>query len=92
MIGEIGIGHERADAQAPAGRRLDLAEGKPGDVDQRLGLLDIHLHEIDQIGAAGDEFGARAAGHQAHRLGDAAGPRILEIDHGWPIACWPIAC
>ena len=54
-------------------------------------LLDIHLHQIDQIGAAGDEFRARAAGHQAHRIGDAAGARILEIDHDCPV-CWPIAC
>ena len=24
----------------------------------------------------------------AHRVGDVAGPRVLEIDHDCPIACW----
>ena len=32
--------------------------------------LDIHLHQIDQIGAAGDEFRRRTCGDLAHRVGD----------------------
>ena len=72
-----------------AGGLLDLVERQPRDVDQLGRPLDIHLHQIDQIGAAGDEFRARARGHLAHRVGDVAGARILEADHGCAsIACW----
>ena len=72
VIGEIGVAHERADAKPAACGLLDLVERKPGDVDQLGRPLDIHLHQVDQIGAAGDEFRPRAGGHLAHRIGDIA--------------------
>jgi hypothetical protein len=48
-------------------------------------------YQIDQIGAAGDEFRARIGGDLAQRVGDVGGARILEIDHDCP-TCRPIAC
>jgi hypothetical protein len=50
--------------------------------------IDILLHEVDQVGAAGDEFCRGIGGNLAHRIGDVAGPCVLEIDHDCPIACW----
>ena len=88
VIGEIGVAHERADAQAAARRVFDLLQRQPRDVDQLRRPLDIHLHQIDQIGAAGDEFRVRVASDLAHRVGDVAGARILEVDHDRPITCW----
>jgi hypothetical protein len=65
-----------------------LVQGKLGDVDQLGRPLDVHLHQIDQIGAAGNEFRRRAPGHLAHRVCDVAGTGILEVDHDSLIACW----
>ncbi len=46
------------------------------------------LHQVDQIGAAGDEFRGRVGGDPAHRVGDVAGSGVLEIDHDLhPCAC-----
>ena len=88
VIGKIGVAHERPDAKAAACGLLDLVERKPGDVDQLRRPLDVHLHQVDQIGAAGDEFRPRARGHLAHGVGDIRRTRILEVDHDCPIACW----
>jgi hypothetical protein len=88
VIGEIRVAHQRADAEPAIGSVLNLVEGKPGDIDQLRWPLDVHLHKIDQIRAPGDELCAWAVGHEAHRLGGAVGARILEVDHGCPIACW----
>jgi hypothetical protein len=87
VIGKIGIAHERPDAKPAALGLLDLVERKPGDVDQLRRPLDVHLHEIHEIGAAGDEFRPRARGHLAHCVGHIACTRILKADHECPIAC-----
>jgi hypothetical protein len=61
-------------------------------VDQLGRPLDVHLHQVDQIGAAGDELRTRACSHLAHRVRDIAGTRILEADHDCcPMACWMAA-
>ena len=59
--GKIGVADQRADAQAAVRRRLDPVEAEVIDVDQMLRRLDLQLHQIEQIGAAGDEFGALGA-------------------------------
>ena len=59
VIGEIGIRHERADAQAASGSLLDLVERQARDVDQPGRALDVLFHQVDQIGAACDEFRRR---------------------------------
>ena len=91
VVGEVGVRHQRADAQAAARRLLDAVERQPRDVDQPRRALDIVLHQVDQVGAAGDELRARVGGDLAHRVGDVGGARILEVDHDClpcAIACW----
>ena len=86
VIGEIGVRHQRADAQAAVRGFLDALERQPRNVDQPRRPFDILLHQVDQVGAAGDEFRARIGGDPAHRVGNVAGARVLEIDHDCPIA------
>src|SRR5262249_59064687 len=56
VIGEIGVTYERPDTQATGRRVLDLLQRQPRDVDHLRRPFDIHLHQIDQISTAGDEF------------------------------------
>ena len=73
----------------PSGGLLDVVERQPRDVDQPRRALDILLHQIDQVGAAGDELRRRIGRDLAHRVGDVGGARVLEIDHDLAsIACW----
>ena len=89
VIGEVGVRHERADAQPAVRGLLDGLERQPRDVDQPRGAFDILLHQIDQVGAAGDEFRRRIGRDLPHRVGDVGGARVLEIDHDCrSIACW----
>ena len=57
--GEIGVAHQRADAQPALGRRLDRVERQPVHVDEVRRRFDLQLHQVEQVGAAGDELGAR---------------------------------
>ena len=88
VIGEIGIGHERADAQAPVRRLLDGLERQARDVDQLRRARHLVLHQVDQVGAAGDEFRSRIGCNLSHGVGDVGCPRVLEVDHDRPITCW----
>ena len=45
----------------PSGVALDLVQRQAVHVDEMRGLLDLELHEVEQVGAAGDEFGAGIA-------------------------------
>jgi hypothetical protein len=45
----------------PPWRGFDLVERQAVDVDQVLWGLDLQLHQVQQIGAAGDEPGAGRA-------------------------------
>ena len=81
VIGEIAIGHQRADPQATVPGLLDLVERQMRDVDQLRGARDILLDEVDQIGAAGDEFRGRVRCDLAHGVGDVARARIAEVVH-----------
>ena len=91
VIGEVGVRHEGTDAQAPCRSLLDRLERQPGDIDEPRRPLDVPFHQVDQIGAAGDEFRARVGRDLAHGIGNVLGARVLEIDHGLPplasIAC-----
>jgi hypothetical protein len=91
VIGEIAVRHECADAHASVCSLLDCLKRQPGDVDQPQGAFDIIFHQIDEIGAAGDEFGRRIASDLSHRVGDIRSARVLKVDHHLvPIAF--IAC
>ena len=48
-------------AQAAVVGRLDLVEPEVLHVDQMRRRLDLELHQVEQVGAAGDELGARRA-------------------------------
>ena len=49
----------------PSGEFLDLGERQAGDVDEPLGPFDAHFHEVEQIGAAAEDFGVRVVGEFA---------------------------
>ena len=61
MGSEVGIADEGADAEAAIGGVFDFVEGEAVDVDEVRRGLDLQLHEVEQIGAAGDESGAGVA-------------------------------
>ncbi len=87
VIGEVGVRHQRADAQAAVRGFLDGLERQARNVDQPRRAFDVLLHQVDQVGAAGDEFRRRIGRDLAHGVGNVAGARVLEIDHDCPIAC-----
>ena len=58
MRGQVGVAHQRADAQAAVCRHLDLVQRQAIDVDEMRRRLDLEFHEIEKVGAAGDELGA----------------------------------
>ena len=72
--GEVGVAHQRADPQAAIGASLDLVEREAVDVDQVRRRLDLELHQVEQIGAAGDEAcaPARARGRRRGSPANAA--------------------
>ncbi len=55
---EIAVANQRADTQAASGSLFDLVERQPVDVDEFRWRLDLELHQVEQIGAAGDDPGA----------------------------------
>src|SRR5258708_21517809 len=81
MIGKIAVGNQRADPQAAVFRLLDLIEREMSDVDQSRRACDILLHQVDQVGATGDEFCGRVRRDLAYGVSDVARSRISEIVH-----------
>ena len=76
----------------PSGVSSTVLSGSREMSISRNGLFDIVFHQVDEIGAAGDEFGRRIGRDLPHGIGDVGGAGILEIDHDLPpiavIACW----
>ena len=91
MPSEVGVRHQRADAQSAISCFLDLPKGQPRNVDQQRRTFDILFHQVDQIGAACNEFGGWVAGDVVHGVGDIGCARVLKIDHDDLIACWMAA-
>jgi hypothetical protein len=58
-----------------------IVSGYSRDVDHFRRSFDIHLHQIDQIGAAGDEFRVWIASDLPHRVHNIVGARIVKVDH-----------
>jgi hypothetical protein len=54
--GKIAVPYQRADTQAAIRRLLDLVERQAVDIDQARRRLDLQLHQVEQIGPAGDDF------------------------------------
>jgi hypothetical protein len=80
--GEIAVRHQSADAQAAVFGLLDPVERQMGDVDQPRRLRDMLLDEVDDVGAAGNEFRLRVSCDLANGIGNVRRPRIAEIVHG----------
>jgi hypothetical protein len=79
--GQVGVAHQRADAQAALRRGLDLVQRQAVHVDQMLRRFDLQLHQVQQIGAAGDEAAARRAEGGRRRLGRGLRALIGECPH-----------
>ena len=60
--GEVAVADQRADPQAALRGRLDAVEVEPVDVDQPVRRHHLELHQVEQVGAAGDEGCARSGG------------------------------
>jgi hypothetical protein len=88
VIGEIGVAYERSNTQPTVRRVFNLVQRQPRDIDHLRWSFDIHLHQIDQISTAGDEFRVWVVSDLAHRVSNVVGARILEINHDRPITCW----
>ena len=82
--GEIGVAHQRADAQPALRRRLDLVEREAVHVDQVRRRLDLQLHQVEQVGAAGDELGAWVARGSRRGLGRRVRALVGEGLHALP--------
>lgn len=54
--GQIGIAHQRADAQATLGCGFDLIQPQVVDVNQLQRSFDVEFHQIEQVSAAGNEL------------------------------------
>src|SRR6185503_8952013 len=82
VISEIAVRHERPDAQASGLRFLDFGKRQAGDVDQPSRLCDILFQKVDEVGAAGDEFGVGISGDLTDGVPYVARLDVIESDHG----------
>ena len=70
IMREIGIAHQRADANAAIGQTFDPVEPRQArDVDETVRTADAALHQVEQIGAGG-EIGGAGLGGGRDGLGD----------------------
>src|SRR5207253_2968275 len=96
VVSHIRVTDDRANRQAAIGKRFDLVQWQPIDVDQRLRLFHIQLHEIDQCCPTADEANLRSLLSCARlsRTGDSlsaiAGSRELKSFH--PVFCGLAFC
>ena len=89
--GKVGIPHQRADPQAAFGGRFDLVELEPVDVNEVCRRLDFELHQVEKIGAAGNEFGAGNACGGRRSFGRRLRALVGESPHAFPPATSVIA-
>ena len=62
VVRDVGVAGEGAEEEASVGRGLDVGEGEAVDVDEGVGALDVELHHVDEVGAAGEDAGLRING------------------------------
>src|SRR3978361_1693148 len=93
MLRWVAVSDQRADPDsATVGQRLYLGEHEPVEIDQLVWSLHAHLHEVDEIGAAADEFCLRVGGHAVDRALRIVRPGISERAHDCAPPIWPRAC
>ena len=73
VVGDVRVRHERPDLEPAVVAPTDLAQVEAVDVDQPRRPLDVLLHEVEQVGAAGDEPGPDAGGDVADGRGHVIG-------------------
>jgi hypothetical protein len=62
MSGQPTVAHQCTDAKSTIGELLDFVPEVPTDVEDRLRPLDALTHQVDGVGAAGDELRPRLGG------------------------------
>ena len=80
---EFGVAHQGSDDEAAVWRLGHGPQRKPRDIDQMTRPFDIDFHEIEQVGAAGNEARSWLAGG-LHGGGDIVGALIGEGPHVEP--------
>ena len=81
IMREIGIAHQRTNAHATIGERLDAIESRePRHIDEKVRAAHAAFHEIQQVGAGGEIDRARLACGR-DRVGNVSRPDILEAFH-----------
>ena len=82
VVGDVRVRHERAESAArrPSAGRIS-ARGRRLMSISRLGPLDVLLHQVEQVRAAGDELGRAVRGDLAHGGRHVAGPGVGEGVH-----------
>ena len=89
--GQRGVRHEGADAQAALRHFLDPVQLQVLHVDQMGRCLDLQLHQVEEVGAACQELGARPLRHCGRRLCGRPGAFIAEGFHAFAPATSAIA-
>jgi hypothetical protein len=84
---KVGVADQRADTQAAFRGVFDLVERQTVDVDQGRWCLHLQLHEIEQVGAAGNELDAGFARRDSCIRDRLRAP----VGEGFHV-CSPIAC
>jgi hypothetical protein len=80
MGGEVAVAHQRADLEAAVIRARDPVEAlQPVDVDEARRRHRLDLHQVEEVGATGDESGS--VGCRRDRLVDASGAGVVEGPH-----------
>src|SRR6202043_3567841 len=62
---QVGVAYQRSDAQPAVRGGFNLVEAEAVDIDEMLWRFDLELHQVEQVGAARDEFCIRVAGRRS---------------------------
>jgi hypothetical protein len=84
--GQVGVAHQRADAQAAFGVGSILSSARPLTSTRCGRRLDLQLHQVQQVGAAGDELGA---GLRATAAAASAGELRAFVGEGFHVLAPP---
>ena len=97
VIGHVRVANEGAQSQPPIRPRLDVPQGKMGDVDHPRRTLDVFFYQVEEIRPTCDKLRRTVRLDGPHGVHDVRGPRIGEAVHSSPalcpacMACWMAA-
>ena len=80
--GQPTVAHQCADPKPAIGEFLDLVQRQPGDVDDRLRPFDALTHQVDEVGATGEELCPRFGGDRLEGRIHVSGAHVREGLHG----------